>query len=238
MAITLAGTQVDDGGGPGPLHGLQRLRDRLPRRKQRADRQRRPGVAAAAACTGSASSATGQGEYPAITGSLHCRSCASSAGKAPCEPVCPVYASLHSNRQNLNVQVYNRCVGTRYCQNNDPYKVRFFNFFPPTSTPPLEQQLNPDVTVRSAGRDGEVHLLPAAHQPGGADRPCPQGGALQDGRGRPGLRADLPAQRADVRRPERPEQPDQAGHRRQPEPQLQAARSAGHGALGRLSERR
>ncbi len=76
-----------------------------------------------------------------------CQHCA----KAPCEPVCPVYASLHSLRQGLNLQVYNRCVGTRYCQNNDPYKVRFFNFYPPHFQPPLEQQLNPDVTVRSLG---------------------------------------------------------------------------------------
>ncbi len=71
--------------------------------------------------------------------------------KAPCEPVCPVYASVHSDRQNLNLQVYNRCVGTRYCGNNDPWKVRYFNFYAPQWDSPLEQQLNPDVTVRSAG---------------------------------------------------------------------------------------
>ena len=69
---------------------------------------------------------------------------------APCEPVCPVYATYH-NDEGLNVQVYNRCVGTRYCANNCPYQVRFFNFWEPVWPESLRNQLNPDVTVRSRG---------------------------------------------------------------------------------------
>jgi molybdopterin-containing oxidoreductase family iron-sulfur binding subunit len=69
---------------------------------------------------------------------------------APCEPVCPVFAAYRTE-EGLNGQVYNRCVGTRYCGNNCPYHVRRFNWYTYDFPEPLDVQLNPDVTVRSSG---------------------------------------------------------------------------------------
>ncbi len=90
-----------------------------------------------------------EGEFPDVKARfipIMCQHC----GNAPCEPVCPMFAKYH-NDEGLNVQVYNRCVGTRYCAAACPYTVRFFNYWEPVWPEALRNQLNPDVTVRSRG---------------------------------------------------------------------------------------
>jgi molybdopterin-containing oxidoreductase family iron-sulfur binding subunit len=92
-----------------------------------------------------------RGEYPEVKTTpfqpVMCQQC----GEAPCEPVCPVFASVHSDTEQVNVQVYNRCVGTRYCANNCPYQVRVFNWREYTEPGILNNYLNPGVTVRRQG---------------------------------------------------------------------------------------
>ena len=90
-----------------------------------------------------------EGEFPDVKVRFQpvmCQQCAN----APCEPVCPVYATYRTP-EGLNAMVYARCIGTRYCANNCPYTTRFFNWFGPQWPEPLERQLNPDVSVRAAG---------------------------------------------------------------------------------------
>ena len=90
-----------------------------------------------------------EGDFPNVKAKFQpvfCQQC----DAAPCEPVCPTFASYHTD-EGLNGQVYNRCIGTRYCANACPYNVRFFNFYNPVWEKPLNLQLNPDVSVREVG---------------------------------------------------------------------------------------
>lgn len=120
-----------------------------------------------------------QGEYPDLQARyipLLCQQCQ----HAPCEPVCPVFASVHSDAEHINVQVYNRCIGTRYCGNNCPYLARVYNWFDPYLPEPLNEQLNPDVTVRYRGvMEKCTFCIQRIHA--GADRAAAESRPMHDG---------------------------------------------------------
>ena len=144
-----------------------------------------------------------EGEYPEVeTGfqPMLCQQC----GSAPCEPVCPVFAATHSPSQSINLQVYNRCVGTRYCANNCPYQVRTFNWRDYAIDPfhanemdgqlvyPLHNQFNPDVTVRRRGvMEKCTFCLQRIHR--AEDKAKSEGREVQDGEFAPACAQACPA---------------------------------------------
>ena len=141
-----------------------------------------------------------EGEFPDVKLKFRpvlCQQC----DAAPCESVCPTYASHHTD-EGLNAQVYNRCIGTRYCANACPYNVRLFNFFNPKWDKPLHLQFNPDVSIREVGVMEKctfcVQRIKAAEDQRGRRETGAQGR-----RAEAGLRADLPRDGHRLRRSER-----------------------------------
>ncbi len=139
-----------------------------------------------------------EGEYPEIRMTPYRPMLCQQCGNAPCEPVCPAYATVHSQSERINLQVYNRCVGTRYCANNCPYQVRSFNWRDYTdervndAIATLKNQYNPDVTVRRRGvMEKCTFCIQRIHR--AQDRAKAEGREVQDGEFAPACAQACPA---------------------------------------------